>query len=158
MLQRHRNDFYTSDRSSAKAGFTLLEVVIVICLILLILGLSTLFFANTFPSSRLEATARQLCATIREARALAQIRGERQIISIDLDSKQYGIEGRGQKTISPDISIKVVDPLLGELYKGQCQIIANADGIAEGGTVVLSNSRKTFQIQMDPVIGAVIIK
>jgi prepilin-type N-terminal cleavage/methylation domain-containing protein len=139
-------------------GFTLLELIIVLFLIALILGLSTIFFANILPSSKFNATIRDITATIRHARSLSEIHGERQTITIDLDSKKYGIEGRGAKDIPPDIYIKVIDPLLGEIYNGKYQLVLNPVGGVESGTIVLWNEKRTVSIQMDPVVGSVVIK
>ena len=139
-------------------GFTLLELIIVLFLITLIIGLSTIFFANTLPSSRFNATIRDMSATIKHARSLAQIHGERQIITIDLDLKKYGLEGRSAKDIPSDIHIKVIDPLSGEIHKGKYQLVLNAIGGVEGGTIVLWNNKRIVSIQMDPIVGSVVIK
>ena len=139
-------------------GFTLLEIIIVLFLMALILGLSTIFFANTLPSSRLNATAREISATIRHARHLALINGEKQTMTINLDSRYYGLEGIAQKNIPSGIALKVVDPLLGEVDTGEYPIIFNATGAMEGGTIVLSTEKKTVSIQLDPVVGSVVIK
>lgn len=139
-------------------GFTLLEIIIVLFLMALILGLSTLFFANTLPSSRLNATAREISATIRHARDLAVINGEKQTMTINLDSRYYGIEGIARKNITSGISLKVIDPLLGEVSKGEYLFIFNATGAMEGGTIVLSTEKRTVSIQLDPVVGSVIVK
>lgn len=139
-------------------GFTLLELMIVIFLITLILGLSTVFFAKTLFSSRLMATARDLSATIRYARSLAQVSGERQVVTIDLDSKSYGIEGRGSKNIPPDITLKVFDPLTGEVTEGKFNIAVSGLGSIDGGQVVLSYGKQSVSIQTDPIVGVVMIK
>lgn len=142
----------------SKSGFTLLELIIVLFLMSLILGLSTIFFANTLPSNRLNATAREMSATIRYARHLALINGEKQTMIINLDSRYYGIEGIARKNIPSGITLKVIDPLLGEIRTGEYPIIFNATGAMEGGTIVLSTEKKTVTIQLDPVVGSVVIK
>lgn len=139
-------------------GFTLLELLIVLFLATLITGLSAVFFANTLPSTKLSAAARDLSATIRHARALAQINGKSQVVVIDLDSRNYGLEGRGAKGIPPDVNIRVIDPFSGDIDKGQYNIVAYNTGAVNGCTVVLWNNKKTVSIQTDPVVGAVVIK
>lgn len=139
-------------------GFTLLELIIVLFLMTLILGMATLFFANVLPSNRLNATARSVSATIREARSLARIHGESQVVTIDFDSKKYGIEGRGSRDIPDDISIKVIDPVAGEVQQGKYLFIFHPSGGIEGGTIVLWNAKKVVTIQPDPVAGSVVIK
>jgi general secretion pathway protein H len=140
------------------AGFTLLEVILVLFLISLILGLSTVFFANTMPSNRLNATAREISATIRYARTLARVNGEMHTLTIDLDSKLYWIEGSTSKKIPDDINIKIIDPLLGEVHNGKYPITFYETGGIEGGTIVLSTKKKTVNIELDPIVGSVVIK
>jgi len=139
-------------------GFTLIELMIVIFLITLVLGLSTVFFAKTLFSSRLTATARDLSATIRYARSLAEASGERQVVTIDLDSKSYGIAGRGSKIIPPDIAIKVVDPLSGEVPGGKFNITVNGIGGIDGGKVILTYGKRSVSIETDPIVGTVMIQ
>jgi general secretion pathway protein H len=148
--------FLTVD--SRKAGFTLLEVLIVIVLAAFIAGLSAVFLSNMLPSARLAATARDISATVRYARALAQINGETQTVTIDLDSRNYGLEGRGTKTIPAEVNVKVTDPFSGDVTQGQYTITAYTSGAMNGCTVVLWNRKKTLSIQTDPVVGVVVIK
>jgi len=139
-----------------KAGFTLLGLIVVILLITLILALSTAFFANTLPSSRFNATVREVAATIKQAKNLARSSGRRQIITIDLDSGDYGIDGRIIKAIPSDINIKVLDNISGEVITGKYRLIFYRTGASEGGIVILWNEKKRTAIEIDPIIGAVI--
>jgi len=139
-------------------GFTLLELIIVLFFIALILGLSTLFFANTLPSSRLNATAREISATIRHARHLALVNGQKETVIINLDSRYFSLEGIAQKNIPSGITLKVIDPLLGEVHRGEYPIVIESTGAMEGGTIVLSSGKKIESIQLDPVVGSVVIK
>ena len=141
-----------------RSGFTLLELIIVIFLITLMVGLSAVFFANTLPSGRFNATTREIASTIRQARHLAQLNGEKQVITINMDSRSYGIEKRGEKKLPSGIDIKVIDPLAGDITSGKYHMTFHPAGSTEGGTVVLWNGAKVAQIDIDPVAGAVIIK
>ena len=141
-----------------RSGFTLLELIIVLFLITLMLGLSAVFFANTLPSGRFNAAAREMAATIRQARHLAQLNGERQVLTIDMDSRSYGIEGRGEKILPSGIHLKVIDLLAGDITSGKYHMTFHPAGSTEGGTVILWNGAKVAQINIDPVAGAVIIK
>ncbi len=139
-------------------GFTLLELILVLFLTTLILGISTVFFANTLSSNKLNATAREMAATIRYAKYLAITKGESQTLLIDLDSKNYKIIGQSYKNIPPDIYIEVKDPLSGELVHGKHPIAFYGTGGIEGGTIMLSTGKKSVSIELDPVVGSVIIK
>jgi len=141
-----------------KAGFTLLELIIVIFLITLMLGLSAVYFANSSPSGRFNAAKREIASTIRQARHLAMLNGDKQVITIDMDAGSYGIEGRGEKKLPYGIDIKVIDPLAGDITNGKYHMAFRASGSAEGGTIVLRSSSRTAQINIDPVAGAIIIE
>ncbi|MBI5849104.1 MAG: prepilin-type N-terminal cleavage/methylation domain-containing protein [Nitrospirae bacterium] len=143
---------------SNRSGFTLLELIIVLFLITLMLGLSSVFFANTLPSGRFNATAREIAATIRQAKHLAQRKGEKQIVTINMDTNSYGIEGQTGKILPSGISFKVIDPLAGEITSGIYQIAFRMTGSTEGGTIIVWNNAKAAQINIDPVAGAVIIR
>lgn len=144
--------------SRTKKGFTLLEMIIVIFLISLITGLSALFFANSLPSGRFNAAVREVAAVIRYARSLASANGETHAVKIDLDSKQYGIEGRSNKNIPSDINIKLIDPAAGEIHKGVYHIVFHATGGVAGATIVLWDEKRSAAIQMDPVAGTVVVR
>ena len=141
-------------------GFTLLELLIVLLLITLIMGLSALYFAKTLPSNTLNATARELSATIRYAHSLSQVEGSNRILTIDMGKKIYGIEGRGYKSMDPAITIKVLDPFAGEITEGTYQFVFHASGGMDGGTIILGSTKikREIKIELDPVVGSVVIK
>jgi general secretion pathway protein H len=139
-------------------GFTLLEVIIVMVLITLVIGISTVFFANTLTSSTFNTTVQDISSSLRYARTLAQIHGERKTLTIDLDARTFTIEGKGTRKIPSHMNIKIVDPLHGEISEGKYQFIANAMGGVQGGTIVLWNEKKTVSIQPDPVVGSVVVQ
>jgi general secretion pathway protein H len=154
-ISNHYSPFTIHDKRS---GFTLLELIIVMFLASLILGLTTLVFSNALPSVRLGTVGRELSATIRYIKYLAQNQGEDQILSIDLDTRQYGITGRFMKTIPAGISIRVNDPASGEIMKGRYSMLFHTAGSMEGGNVILQYRKKTLYIMTDPVVGSVIVR
>ncbi|OPY79400.1 MAG: hypothetical protein A4E64_00447 [Syntrophorhabdus sp. PtaU1.Bin058] len=138
-------------------GFTLLELVIVFVLIAVMLSLSTMFFTNALSSLRLNSAGRELSAMLRCAKMLAKNKGETQTVLINIDTGRYGIEGVQTKSIPEGIGIRIDDPLRGEINGGSYSIIFHESGIADGGLITLWNSRRTISIEIDPVIGAMIL-
>jgi type II secretion system protein H len=141
-----------------KSGFTLLEIIIVLSLITLILGLSAFFFMGYLPASKMDATARELAGTIRQARSLARLNSERRVVMIDLDNRTYGMEGQGQKAFPPDVRVSVIDPADGETGHGKHPVVFNPSGGIEGGTILLSRGKKVIRIELDPVTGALLLR
>ncbi len=114
-------------------------------LIGLMIALSTVLFSSTLPSSKFTATARDVAATIRHARTLAQLRGEDQKVTIDMDARKYGIDNVTSREIPSGISVKIIDPLQGEVQTGQYHFNFPTIGGVEGGTIVLWDSKKNSQ-------------
>lgn len=141
-----------------KTGFMLIELIIVLFLIILIIGLSTVFFANSLPSSKFNATVRDIAANIRYAKTSAKIKGENQIFYIDLDSRQHGTDAAAPKNIPPNITVRAVDPFLGEIHKGRYQVLIYASGGLEGGTIIVSDNKRSATIYLDPVVGSIVVK
>jgi prepilin-type N-terminal cleavage/methylation domain-containing protein len=139
-------------------GFTLLELILVVVIIVLVLGLATLFFASTISSAKLNGLSRDISSTIKQARFLARNKGETQTLVIDLDAKTYGIEGKDTKIIPPEITAKIIDPLSGEIFRGKYSLIFHDTGGIEGGTILLTYSKKTITIETDPVVGSIVVK
>ncbi|OPY70890.1 MAG: hypothetical protein A4E57_00205 [Syntrophorhabdaceae bacterium PtaU1.Bin034] len=137
-------------------GFTLLELIVVMALAGLVLGLVTLFFANALPSARLSSTARELSATIKQMKTLAENHGEDRTLIIDLDAGQYGAEDGRMRTFPAGVSVSVDDPAAGgEIRNGRYRIVFPATGGIEGGTVILRYRKKAVSIHIDPVVGSV---
>jgi hypothetical protein len=130
----------------------------VLFLMTLMVSLSALFFGNSLPSTKLNATGRELSATIRQARSLAQLKGTSQAVLVNLDTRRYGIEGRGARSIPPEIGIKVTDPLLGEVQGGTYRIVFEATGGVEGAIIDLWNKKRIMRIVTDPIVGTVTLK
>ncbi len=145
---------YNRSKNGA-TGFMLLELIIVLFLMSVILGLSAVFFANSMPGYRLNATVRSISTTVKQARTFAKMLNKQQVVTIDLENRQYLLEGHAPKDIPSDIAVKVVDPVEGEITDGQYSIIVHSTGGVEGGTIVLWNDRKTVSIQIDPIIGTI---
>ena len=54
--------------------------------------------------------------------------------------------------------MKVLDPVSGEVLSGSYQFILSPTGGVEGGTIVLWSSKRSATIQLDPIVGTVVIE
>ncbi len=141
--------------TSGGSGFMLIELIIVLFLMAVILGLTALFYANSLPGYRLNATARNISTTIKQARAYAKMLNEPQVVTIDIENRTYALEGRQAKEIPVDIAVKVVDPVEGDIVDGKYSFVVHSTGGVEGGMIVLWNAKKMVSIQVDPIVGTV---
>jgi len=135
-------------------GFTFIEVMIVVFLMSLIVGITTIFFANTLPAAKHKAAARELAATIKYAHHLAFAKNEKQVIDIDLDAKNYSIEGRGKKTIPSEVTITVYENDLNAnpVKQGKYSISYDTTAGSDWSSIELARGEKIITIKSDPIM------
>ena len=105
-------------------GFTLLEMLLVIFLISIIVGISAVVFTRSLPSQKVDAAAREIMASFRQARSNAVTSGKWQVLNIDIEGRTFGIEGGARRALPEEVSLRVLDPLYGEVAVG----VSPADG------------------------------
>ncbi len=145
-------------KRSRSGGFTLLELVIVLFLAALMVGMGVIAMMGRLPSAALDATVREISATMRQARSMARTQMQKQSIVVNLDERTYGIEGRPSRKIPGEIGIRIDDPLAGEVEQGvHCLAFLPYGGI-EGGAVVVTAGRRVVSIRPDPVMGFAVVR
>jgi general secretion pathway protein H len=143
----------TDREKRSSGGFTLLELLIVLFLAVLIVGMGFIAMMNRLPSARLDAATREISATMRHARALARAGMVKQTVLLDLDGGSYGIGGKPSRRIPEEVTMKVEDPVAGEVEKGSyCLTFSPSSGIS-GGAVTLEAGGRRVLIRPDPVAG-----
>jgi hypothetical protein len=89
---------------------------------------------------------------------LAKIHGEPQGWTVDLESGEYGIEGRKVWKIPSNLELKVVDSINGEIQSGQYRLVFEPNGGLEGTTFHLTDKKKAFSIELDPLLGTLVTR
>jgi Tfp pilus assembly protein FimT len=87
---------YRAGRSSKPAGFTLLELAVVLFLLVLVLGLVLPEASSLLTDSDLRTSARRLSGSVGEARNQAMMEGRIWELVIDLDSGSFWIAPVGE--------------------------------------------------------------
>ncbi len=94
------------DRSQARAGFTLIEISLVVVIIALLLTTATVNLDRVLPSSRSESAAREFISTLDLARTSAVAQGRPYWVELLLDEDRYRIltpfDLRGQPARTPE--------------------------------------------------------
>jgi type II secretion system protein H len=156
MIQKPKTEIRNPESRNRESGFTLLELIIVMILSLMILGLVSISLASFSTSARLQATVREFAVTLKQARHSARINGEPSGLMIDLDSREYGLEGRRTRKIPSDLGFKVVDPRVGEIINGKYRLVFEPNQGLDQTVFQISNQKKTVLINLDPLMGTVV--
>lgn len=137
-------------------GFTFIEIMIVVFLMSMITGMTTIFFANTLPAAKHKAAARELAATIKYAHNIAVAKNENQTVDIDLDTKKYFMRGRETRSIPDEVSITVYENQVNANPVRQGRYVISYDSTAGSnwGSIELARNDKVITIKPDPIMVA----
>ncbi len=141
--------------SKKNNGYTLIELIVVLMLISLSLGIVAVNFAKVLPGAKLKSVVRELSATLRQAKNTARINSEEVVVSVDMDAKVY-LYGNREKSFPVGVNVHVFDPIDGELDSDIWDVVYHPDGSSTGGEIIISNEKRAFSIEIDPLVGSVV--
>ncbi len=120
-----------------RAGFTLLESLVVLALMALFAGMATQLLRPPSERLRLESATRALCASLRATRARAIATNAEAAVLFDLDSKSYASPVGGEGKLPADAQIFLEIAHTQRLTDRVGAIAFFADGTSTGGDVTL---------------------
>lgn len=85
-----------------RRGYTLLELILVMMLIVLVAGIVAPRFSDFFPALQVDRSARTVLAWARKARADAALTGARQRFVLDVENRVYWIESQADPLREPN--------------------------------------------------------
>ena len=139
------------------AGFTLVELIVVMAILAAIVALAAPSFSRTVASARLRAGATEVRATLARARALAVADGRTRSVVFHLDNGAYGLDNDAALRTLPDPVRWEALRILGERKeRGGARVAFFPDGTAEEAevTVVLPDGGR-IRVTVDPLTGIV---
>ncbi len=155
-------------KTAAEAGFTLLELLVVLVLATLMLSLVVPRFAAVVPGVELKSTAQKTASLLRYARSRAM--AESRLITFSLDPEAHGLRlsGRDEPVLLPaTLSLTLSDE--GSLALGNEILMPQAAGTSlpapsirfypgggsSGGSLLLSGPSGRYRIEVDWLTGGV---
>lgn len=130
-----------SKRQRAEAGFTLLELVVVLALAALLLGLTLPSLHHSWQRSQVRVALRQLAVTLKTARSHAATQQQRVRVFLNVPAGQYQLEGSRVWRQLPGM-MKIVDSSL--VWQDRSvrtgYIAFYGDGSSSGGSLAFVDS------------------
>jgi len=149
------------------AGFTLLELLIVLAVAGLIISLVPPLISAAVPGARLKVAARDLAVSFRETRIQAIRHGAEIDVILKTDPPQYIIGNDQPRTLPKELSMKVVSSLNMEIDQISAQSIEISDkpyvlrfypdGGATGTLIRLSRNNDSYLVGVDWLVGRVTV-
>ncbi|MEQ1742573.1 MAG: GspH/FimT family protein [Candidatus Nitrotoga sp.] len=145
-------------KSRTSAGFTLLELLVVLMLMVMVYALAVPMISAGMPGTELKGAARQLAAGLRQARSLAVTRKEESTLMLDVEQRNFKVSGDQRRYALPakvDIS----------LFTAQSELLPDKigairfypDGSSTGGRITVKSGVRKYEINVDWLTGQVTI-
>jgi general secretion pathway protein H len=135
------------------AGFTLIEMLVVLTIIGLVAALGFPALRRPPDSLRLEAATRTLASALRLSRAQAIARNADVAVTIDTDRRMFESSAVRATALDPDISLKMIFAATERRGRAAGAIRFFPDGSSTGGDIVLILGARQARISVNWLTG-----
>lgn len=143
-------------RTGSDAGFSLIEMLAVLVILSLIGWLSLSLNSQGRHGKTLELTARDLAATLRNARRQAISKNRIEAVAFDVGSRAVMTEkNRRRHKLPAGIGFDVTTAATAQIGASILQIRFFPDGSSSGGRIVLRERQRRIAIDVDWMTGAI---
>ncbi len=142
----------------ASAGFTLIELIVVLAIMGLVVALASPRLHRALPGAELAAGAEELAAALRRTRARAIAGGHRAALLIDIEAARYALAGGPGRRLPKGIEVEIrtaadaLDPIA-----RRAAMTFYADGTAAGGRIVLRRGTRAYRLDIDWLTGRITV-
>jgi prepilin-type N-terminal cleavage/methylation domain-containing protein len=135
--------------ATGNRGFTLLELLVVLTILVLLAGAWSFAAPRLFPAQQLRNETQRLIVALRLARMSARIRGAPQKVTLSLS----GISA-SRAIVSDEIprGVNALTPE-GETSAGEKTLTLYPDGASTGAVITIGVGGKTATVRVGPVTG-----
>jgi general secretion pathway protein H len=142
--------------SIRSAGFTLLELMVVLAIATLLLAIAPPLITSALPGVELKAAARRVTAGLRLAREEAIRSGRDATFVIDVDSRVFEVEGGYRRSSLPeDLNVKLEAAEQEMLNEHTGGVRFYPDGSSTGGRVILALGDRGYQVGVQWLTGRI---
>jgi general secretion pathway protein H len=144
-----------SRNSASQAGFTLIEMIVVIALLGLMLALIGTRQSGGNATLTIEGAATELAGALRDARSEAIVANQPVSLLLDLRARAYRIDSQAPVALPDTLQVSLLTTT-GEVTRNDVGGIRfDPDGSSTGGRIDLSNGREAARIAVDWLSGQV---
>jgi general secretion pathway protein H len=135
-------------RHSRARGFTLIELMAVILLLAIALTAVTFSFSKSLKSARVAAASRDLVAALRYTRGQAIVKGQQEVLMLNLDDNTYTAPGKSAAKLPSDMHMQLTTAEQEVTGGNAGGIRFFADGSSTGGHISVLQERREWRINV----------
>jgi len=137
-------------------GFTLLELLVVMGIMVLALTLTPPLFSSALEGLQVKRAARELAAALRLARSSAVSSGREIVLALDVESRDFTLNHKTTRMDLPDNALLTLTTASRELIStvsGDIRFFP--DGSSTGGRITLEHDARRYRIDVNWITGVV---
>ncbi len=139
-------------------GFTLLELLVVLVLVVLAVTLIPPMLSRGVPGAELRAAARAVAGGLTEARSRAIARNTEVTLTVDVEARTFAIGGGRPRSMPQALSLSLVTAQSEQLDEARGGIRFFPDGSSTGGRITLSRGERNYDVTVDWLTGRVSVR
>lgn len=147
----------TSRADKSQAGFTLIEMIVVVAVLGLLLALVAGRGPVTSRALTADGAASEIAAALRDARARAIVENRAVEIRFDLPARLYAVDGGPPQRLPDDFDVNLLTTRNEVANTRNAGIRFEPDGSSSGGHVELVEGQRHVQIGVDWLTGRVTV-
>ena len=142
-------------RKRAAAGFSIIEMVVVVVLVATVVAIGAAAMSRQLPGQRLRESARELAAQLRYTRAQAIASGDSQLFTLDARTREWRAGDKRDGKLARDIQIVATGARNEAQREGVAAVRFFPEGAATGGRFLLSHGEAAWQVDVEWLTGEV---
>ncbi|MDQ3774540.1 MAG: GspH/FimT family pseudopilin [Pseudomonadota bacterium] len=144
-------------RARCAAGFTLIEIIIVLTLAGLLLALVPPRLSAALAAAEIRSAARELASALRYARSRAVTRHAEVLLTLDTERRRYRVSGSRWRALPEDLQVKLTTARSERRSRGVGSIRFYPDGTGTGGQIALGSGARRFIVDVSWLTGRIAI-
>jgi general secretion pathway protein H len=134
-----------------RAGFTLIEMLVVLAILALVMAVMTPMLAGSRSRAELDAAAHELASALRETRSLAIREGRSE--SFVIAARRFRAAGGPLRPLAPGLALALATARGDAVPAGAIRFFA--DGSSSGGELIVASGGRRSYVTVDWLTGRV---
>jgi general secretion pathway protein H len=137
------------------AGFTLIELIVVLVLIAAVVAMGAGVMARKLPGQQLRSATKELAAQLRYTRAQAIATGKAQVFTLDANTREWQAGEKRNGKLPKSVEIVATGARNEQQKPGVAAVRFFPEGAATGGRFLLKHGDAAWQIDVEWLTGEV---